>query len=161
MHDSEVEVQTIKGTREKKAAVGGEMDIEKLMEFNFVKEGDEPKGQFIKAMKSNANQLTNSNLIKSPLTPDKERQLKEIIENKIQLDKIKPFQGESFLTWECMQKLLNFYINDEDMTKKWIGDEVVSTYCKEYLAQQDETRCQEENGRKHSWFINSFFSTFV
>jgi hypothetical protein len=80
--------------------VGGEMDIEKPMELNFVKEWDEPKGQVIEAMKSNANQLTN--LIKSPLTPDKERQLKEIIENKKQLDKIKPFWGES-LTWESMQ----------------------------------------------------------
>ncbi len=59
----------------------------------------ETKGQVIKAMKLNANQLTN--LIKSPLTPDKERQLKEIIENKKQLDKVKPFWGKS-LTWECM-----------------------------------------------------------
>jgi hypothetical protein len=65
-------------------------------------------------MKSNAKKLTN--LIKSLLTPDKERQLKEIFENKEQLDKIKPFQGES-LTWESMQNLVNFDINDEDMTK--------------------------------------------
>jgi hypothetical protein len=35
MHDSEVEVQMIKGTCEKKLWVGGGMDIEKLMEFNF------------------------------------------------------------------------------------------------------------------------------
>ncbi len=139
--------------------VGGETNIEKPMEFNFVKEWDEPKGQVIEAMKSNANQLTN--LIKSPLTPDKERQLKEIIENKKQLDKIKPFQGESFLTCESLQKLLNVDINDEDMTKKWINDEVVNTYCKEYLAQQDKTQCQQENGLKHSWFISSFFSKFV
>ena len=76
------------------------MDIEKPMELNFVKEWDEPKGQVIEAMKSNANQLTN--LIKNPLTPDKERQLK-IIKKKTQLDKIKPFRGESFSTWECMQ----------------------------------------------------------
>jgi hypothetical protein len=115
MHDSEAEVQTIEGTREKKAVVGGKTDIEKPMEFNFVKEWDESKGQVIEAMKSNANQLTN--VIKSPLTTDKERQLKEIIENKKQLDKIKPFWGESFLTWKSMQKLLNFDINDEDMTK--------------------------------------------
>jgi hypothetical protein len=77
--------------------VGGEMDIEKPREFNFVIEWDETKGQVIEAMKSNAKELTN--LIMSPLTPDKERQLKkEIIENKEQLDKIKPFQGES-LSW--------------------------------------------------------------
>jgi hypothetical protein len=38
MHDSEIEVQTIKGTCEKKAVVGGEMDIEKPTELNFVKE---------------------------------------------------------------------------------------------------------------------------
>jgi hypothetical protein len=57
-----------------------------------------------------------------------------------------------------MQKLLNFDVNDEDMTKKWIGDKVVNTYCKEYLAQQDKTRCQQENGgQKRSWLINSFF----
>ncbi len=73
------------------------MDIEKPREFNFVIEWDETKGQVIEAMKSNAKELTN--LIMSPLTPDKERQLKkEIIENKEQLDKIKPFQGES-LSW--------------------------------------------------------------
>jgi hypothetical protein len=35
-------------------------------------------------------------------------------------------------------KLLNFDRKDEDV-KKWIGDEVANTYCKEYLAQQDET----------------------
>jgi hypothetical protein len=140
MHDSEVEVQTIKGTCEKKAVVGWKTDIEKPMEFIFVKEWGETKGRFIEAMISNANQLTN--LIKSPLTPDKERQLKEIIENKIQLDKIKPFWGECFFTWESMQKLLNFDINDEDMTKKWINDKVVNIYCKEYLAQQDKTQCQ-------------------
>jgi hypothetical protein len=52
----------------------------------------------------------------SPLTPDKERQLKEIIKNKDQLDKIEPLWGES-LTWECMQKLLNFNRNNEDLTK--------------------------------------------
>ena len=63
----------------------------------------------------NAKELTN--LIRSPLTPDKERQLREIIENKEQLDKIKSFQGE-FLTWESKQKLLNFDRKDEDMTKK-------------------------------------------
>ena len=57
MHDSEVEVQTIKGTREKKAAVGGEMDIEKLMEFNFDNEQDELKGQVIEAIKSNAKEV--------------------------------------------------------------------------------------------------------
>jgi hypothetical protein len=55
-------------------------------------------------------------LIKNSLTPDKERQLKEIIKNKEQLDKIKSFQGES-LTWESMHKLLNFDKKDEDMTK--------------------------------------------
>jgi hypothetical protein len=93
---------------------GGEMDIEKPMEFNFVKEWDEPKGQVIEAMKSNANQLTN--LIKNPLTPDKERQLK-IIKKKTQLDKIKPFRGES-LTWESMQKSPNFDRKDEDVKKK-------------------------------------------
>jgi hypothetical protein len=65
-------------------------------------------------MKSNAKELTN--LIMSPLTHHKERQLKEIIKNKEQLDKIKSFWGES-LTWECMQKLLNFHRKDEDMTK--------------------------------------------
>jgi hypothetical protein len=80
-------------------------------------------------------------LTKSPLTPDEERQLKEIIENKIKLEKIKPFWGESFLSQECMQKLLNFDINDED-TKKWINDKVVNAYCKEYLAQQDKIQCQ-------------------
>jgi hypothetical protein len=42
-------------------------------------------------MKSNAIQLTN--LIKNPLTPEEERQLEEIIENKEQLDKIKTFFG--------------------------------------------------------------------
>jgi hypothetical protein len=52
----------------------------------------------------------------SSLTPDKERQLKEIIKNKEQLDKIKSFRGES-LTCESMQKLLNFDKKDEDMTK--------------------------------------------
>jgi Ulp1 family protease len=97
-----------------------------------------------------------TNLIKSPLTPDKERQLKEIIENKEQLDKIKPFWGES-LTWGSMQKILNFDRKDEDVNKNWIGDEVVNTYCKDNLAQQDKTQCQQENGQKHSWFINSFY----
>jgi hypothetical protein len=38
MHHSEVEVQTIEGTCEKKAVVGGKMDNEKLIELNFVKE---------------------------------------------------------------------------------------------------------------------------
>jgi hypothetical protein len=105
MHHSKDEGQEIKGTCEKKAVVGGGMDIEKPMEFNFVEEWDEPKEQVIEAMTSNAHQLTN--LIKSPLTPDKEKQLEEIIENKKQLDKIKQFWGESFLIWESMQKLLN------------------------------------------------------
>jgi hypothetical protein len=105
-------------------------------------------------MRSNAKELTN--LIMSPLTSDKERQLKEIIDNKEQLDKIKSFWGES-LTWECMQKLLNFDRKDKDMTKKWINDKVVNNYCKDYLAQQDETRCKQENGQKRSWFISSFF----
>ncbi len=95
--------------------VGGKTDIEKPMEFNVVKEWDEPKEQVIEAMKLNANQLTN--LIKSLLTPDKERQLEEIIKNKEDLDKIKPFWGDFFLTWESMQKLRNFDINDEDITK--------------------------------------------
>jgi hypothetical protein len=99
----------------KKAVVGGKTDIEKPMEFNVVKEWDEPKEQVIEAMKLNANQLTN--LIKSLLTPDKERQLEEIIKNKEDLDKIKPFWGDFFLTWESMQKLRNFDINDEDITK--------------------------------------------
>jgi hypothetical protein len=58
--------------------VGGKTYVEKPMEFNFVKDWDKPKGQVIEAMTSNANQLTN--LIKSPLIPDKEGQLKEIIE---------------------------------------------------------------------------------
>jgi hypothetical protein len=44
-------------------------------------------------MKSNAKELTD--LIKSPLTPDKERQLKEIIKNKEQLGKMKLFWGKS------------------------------------------------------------------
>jgi hypothetical protein len=65
-------------------------------------------------MKSNAKELTN--LIMSPHTPDKERQLKEIIGNKEQLNKIKSFWGES-LTWKSMHKLLKFDIKDEDMTK--------------------------------------------
>ncbi len=51
MHYSEVEVQTIKGTCEKEAEAGGKTDTEKPMEFNFVKEWDEPKGQVIEAMK--------------------------------------------------------------------------------------------------------------
>jgi hypothetical protein len=57
------------------------------------------------------------------------------------LDKIKSFWGE-FLTLGSMQKLLNFDRKDKDMTKKWINDEVVNNYCKEYLAQQDKTQCQ-------------------
>jgi hypothetical protein len=116
--------------------VGGKTDIDKPMEFSFVIEWDEPKGQVIEAMKSNAKELTT--LIMSPLTPEEGRQLKEIIKNKEQLAKIKPFWGES-LTWECMQKLLNFDRKDKEMTKKWINDKVVNNYCKEYLAQQDET----------------------
>ncbi len=56
-----------------------------------------------------------------------------------------------------MQKLLNFDVHDEDMSEKWIGDRVVNIYCKEYLAKQDKTRCQQEDVLKHSWFINSFF----
>jgi hypothetical protein len=51
MHHKEIEVQTIKGTCEKNAVVGGEMDIEKQMQFNFVREWDEPKEQVIEAMK--------------------------------------------------------------------------------------------------------------
>ncbi len=97
MHDSKDEVEVIKETCEKKTVVGGKSDIEKPMEFNFVIEWDEPKGQVIESMKSNAMEVTN--LIMSPLTPDKERQLKKIIKNKEQLDKIIPFWGES-LTWE-------------------------------------------------------------
>jgi hypothetical protein len=138
--------------------VGGKTDIEKPMEFDFVIKWDEPKEQVIEAMKSNAKEL--KDLIMSPLTPYKERQLKEIIDNKEQLDKIKSFWGESF-TWESMKKLLNFDRKDEDMTKKWINDKVVNNYCKEYLAQQDKTRCKRENGRKQSWFISSFFSKCV
>jgi hypothetical protein len=38
MHHSEDEVQVIEGTSEKKAVDGGKTDIEKPMEFNFVKE---------------------------------------------------------------------------------------------------------------------------
>jgi hypothetical protein len=51
MHDSKDEVQVIKGTCEKKAVVGGKMDIEKPMEFNFVIEWDEPKEQVIEELK--------------------------------------------------------------------------------------------------------------
>ncbi len=97
----------------KKLWLGGKWILRNL--WNLILLRDEPKGEVIEAMKSNANQLTN--LFKSPLTPDKERQLKEIIENNKQLNKIKPFWGESFLTWESMQKLLTFDINDEDMKK--------------------------------------------
>ncbi len=43
------------------------------------------------------------------------------------------------------------------MKKKWITDKVVNDYCKEYLALQDKTWCQGENGRKLSWFISFFF----
>jgi hypothetical protein len=100
MHDREDEVQVIKETCEKKAAVGGKMDIDKPMKFSFIIEWDEPKEQVYEAMTSNAKELTN--LIKSPLTPDKERQLKEIVENEEQLDKSKSFRGE-FLTWGSMQ----------------------------------------------------------
>jgi hypothetical protein len=110
--------------------VWGKIDIEKPMEFNFVIEWDEPKGQVIGAMKSNAKEMTNLNM--SPLTPDKERQLKKIIKNKEQLDKIKPFWGES-LIWECMQKILNFDRKVKDMTKTWINDEVVNNYWKNIL----------------------------
>jgi hypothetical protein len=60
---------------------------EKPMKFNFVIEWDEPQEQVYEAMTLNAKELTN--LIKSPLTPDKERQLKEIIDKKEQLDMIK------------------------------------------------------------------------
>ncbi len=133
--------------------VRGKTDIEKPMKFNFVIEWDEPKEQVYEAMTLNAKELTN--LIKSPLTPDKERQLKEIIKNKEQLDKIKPFWGE-FLNWGSMQKLLNFDRKDKDV-KKWINDKVVNNYCKGCFAQQDETRCQQKNGRKRSWFISSYF----
>ncbi len=102
MHDSKDKVRVIEGTCEKKTLVGGKTDIEKPMEFNFVIEWDEPKGQVIEAIKSNAKELTN--LIMSSLTPDKERQLEEIIEIKEQLDKIKSFWGES-LTRNSMQKI--------------------------------------------------------
>jgi hypothetical protein len=50
MRDSKDEVQVIEGKCEKKAVVGGKTDIEKPMEFNFVKEWDEPKGQVIEGM---------------------------------------------------------------------------------------------------------------
>jgi hypothetical protein len=59
------------------------------MEFNFVKEWDEPKGQVIEAMKSNAKEFPN--LIMILLTPDKERQLKEIIKNKNSLTRLNHF----------------------------------------------------------------------
>jgi hypothetical protein len=36
MHHNKNEVQVIEGSCEKKAVVGGEMDIEKPMEFNFL-----------------------------------------------------------------------------------------------------------------------------
>jgi hypothetical protein len=119
MHDSEDEVQVIEETCEKQAVVGGNMNIEKPKKFNFVIESDEPKEQVYEAMTSNAKELTN--LIMSPLTPDKERQLKEIIEIKEKLDKIESFWGE-FLTWGSMQKLPNFDRKDKDMTKKWTND---------------------------------------
>jgi hypothetical protein len=85
------------------------------MKLNFVIEWDEPKEQVYEAMISNAKELTN--LIMSPLTPDKERQLKKIIKNKEQLDKVKSFWGD-FFTWENMQKLQNFDRKDNDMKKK-------------------------------------------
>jgi hypothetical protein len=135
MHDSEDKVQVIKGTREKKAVVGGKTVIEKPMKFNFVIEWNEPEEQVCEAMTSNAKELTN--LIKSPLTPDEERQLNEIIENEEQLDKIEPFWGE-FVNWGSMQKLLNFDRKDKDMTKKWINDKVVNNNCHKYPAQQDK-----------------------
>ncbi len=125
----------IKGSHEKKTVVGGKMDIEKSMKFNFVIEWDEPKEQVYEAMTSNAKELTN--LIKSPLTPEEVRQQNEIIKNKEQLDMIKPFWGE-FLNWGSMQRLLNFDRKDMD-EKKWINDKVVNNYCHEYLAQQDKT----------------------
>ncbi len=80
MHDSKDKVQVIKGTHEKKAVVRGKTDIEKSMEFNFVFEWDKSKEQVIEVMTLNAEESTN--LIMRPLTPDKERQLKEIIKNK-------------------------------------------------------------------------------
>jgi hypothetical protein len=109
-------------------------------------------------MTLNAKGLTK--LIMNTLTPDEERQLKEIIENKKQFDKIESFWGD-FLTWGSMQKLLNFDRKDKDMTKKWINDKVVNNYCKEYLAQQDKTQCQQENGLTGSCFISSYFFKFV
>jgi hypothetical protein len=136
MHNSKDEVQVIKGTRENKAVVGGKTDIDKPMKLNFVNERDDSKEQIYEAMTSNAKELTN--LIKSLFTSDKEKQLKEIIENKEQLDKIKSFCGK-LLNWGSMQKLLNFDRKDKDMMKKWINEEVANNYCKEYLAQQDKT----------------------
>ncbi len=57
MHDSKDEVQVVKGTREKKNVVGGKMDVENPMKFDFVIEWDEPKEQVYEAMTSNAKEL--------------------------------------------------------------------------------------------------------
>jgi hypothetical protein len=101
-----------------------------------------------------------TNLVKSPLTPDKERQLKEIINNKEQLDKIKSFWGES-LTWESMQKLLNFDRNDEDMTKNGLVTRWSITTARNILHSR---RRLDANKRMDKSVVGSsahFYSNFV
>jgi hypothetical protein len=114
MHDSKDEVQVIEGTREKKTVVGWKMVITETAKLNFVIDWDDSKEQVYEAMRLNAKELTN--LIKSPLTLDKERKLKEIIQNKEQLDKSKTFWGE-VVNWGSMQNLPNFDRNVTDEKK--------------------------------------------
>ncbi len=82
-------------------------------------------------------------LIIEPLSDEEHNKINQIIKNKeAKSGEVYIHYGNKKVSWGSMWKLLQS--DTKNHPKRWIDDEVINFYFKNYLAEIDQKQCQEE-----------------
>jgi sentrin-specific protease 1 len=95
-------------------------------------------------------------LIIEPLSDEERNKINQIIKNKeAKSGEIYIHYENKKVSWGSMQRLLKS--DTKNHPKRWIDDKVINFYVKNYLAEIDQKRCQEEPEQNCSGFLGSYF----
>ncbi len=82
-------------------------------------------------------------LITEPLSDEERNKINQIMKNKEAKSRdIYIHHGNKKVSWSSMRRLLKS--DTKNHPKRWIDDEVINFYFKNYLTEIDQKRCQEE-----------------
>jgi hypothetical protein len=97
-----------------------------------------------------------SSLIIEPLSDEERYKINQVLKNKeAKSGEIYIHYGNEKVSWGSMRRLLKS--DSKNHPKRWIDNEVINFYFKNYLAEIDQKQCKEEPEQNCSGFLGSYF----